>query len=369
MNTDGDSVASPTSSSTALRQALSDVLLIQTDNEGYERAVECSDRDGGGLILTGNDSLTIAEHVLRQSYTRPLLCDRGRYAGNSRAFAREAFDTNWISQQRRLDLVAVMPDAGYVAEDDETGLASILSRVKDLGPTTVAPLGLHTSWLDRKRNLGKLLDHVQTADVPIAVALEHAKDPLSPRYAVSGLVELLRLPVSVIMLQCDVSALGALSFGATAAAVGTTTGLRHIYPLPKNDKPGGFFRQPRIAAVVRGCLAYATLDKIDQAVQADRDNHMWSCTCDFCGGATLDQLASSPEPETSAFLHSLNTLYQIHHDILGRNASLADRQRSWIEQCTSAQFRHLEIDSRWDPPPALGNWVRLREQLTGSPVR
>ncbi|KFZ80194.1 hypothetical protein ED92_22785 [Amycolatopsis sp. MJM2582] len=365
-------MASPTSSTTALQQALTDVLLIQTDSKGYEDALECSDRNGGGLVLTGKDSLTIAKHLVgQQLYSRPILVDRGRYSGASRAFARDAFDSDWITQQRKLKLVATMPDAGYVGEGDESGLVSILGRVQDLGPDTIAPLALHLSWLDSRRNLGLLLERVRAAGVPIAVALEQEKDPLSKRFAVKGLVELLQLPIPVIMLRCDVSALGALCFGATAAAVGTTTGLRHLYPLPKNDS-NGFYNKPKTAAVVKGCLAYASLDKIDQAVQADRDNQLWSCSCRFCAGRTLDWLGSSPDPEIWAFLHSLDTLYEIRRDILGQNANLADRRTSWIEQCDSALFQHEVIDGityQWNPPKSLGNWVHLRKQLSQSPVR
>jgi hypothetical protein len=362
---DGDKVASPAST---VEQALADVLLVQVDAPAYAAAIECSDRVGGGLMLTGEKALAIAEYVLdHHQYRRPVLIDRARYAGGKRRFATGTFDASWITRQRRLGLSAILPDVGYVGQDDEPGLVSILTRVADLGPGAVAPLALHLSWLNAKANLGRLTDHVQSAGVPIALALEHEKDPLSARYAIDGLITLLELPIPVIMLRCDVSAIGALSFGATAAAVGTTTGLRHIYPLPKPDASGGFGGGPKPAAVVRGCLAYASLDKIDQAVQADRDNLLWACSCRVCAGRTLDWLGSAPDPETAAFQHSLETLYQIRRDLLGREerATGTQRRQSWIAQCDSAMFQHLDIQStiyQWEPPRALGNWAARRKQ-------
>lgn len=371
MTGDGGKVVNP---ATTLVRELTDVLLVQIDARAYADAIECSDRPGGGLMLTGEKALVIAEHIVSlRRYQRPVLVDRRRYAGGKRRFAADEFDLAWLARQRRLGLSACLPDAGYVGEGDEAGLTSILGRVADLGPGVVAPLPLHLSWLNPKKNLSRLTDHVQAAGVPIALALEHEKDPLSARYAIEGLISVLELPVPVILLCCDVSAIGALCFGATAAAVGTTTGLRHIYPMPKPDASGGGFGGgPKPAAVVRGCLAYAWLDKIDQAVQADRDNLLWTCHCRVCGGQTLDWLGSAPTPETAAFQHSLETLYQIRRDILGpgEQASGTERRQSWIAQCDSAMFQHLDISStfyQWEPPKALGNWASRRKQESSQP--
>lgn len=359
-------------STTRLQQTLAETLLVQTDaNHGLD-AIGCADRQGGGLVLTGEKSLVTAEYVIKhQHYSRPVLIDRSRYAGRRRKFACEPFDDNWISRQRRLKLAAVMPDAGYVAEGDTAGLESILTRVRSLGDDTIAPLGLHLSWLDANRGLATLIEQVEAAGVPVAIALEHPKDPLGPHYAFDGLVSLLAQPTPVIMLRCDVSAIGTLCFGALAAAIGTTTGLRHIYPLPKPGSNGGG-GQAKKAAIVRGCLAYASLDKIDQAVQADPDNMLWVCECRWCNGRTLQWLGSAPDPGSAAYHHSLETMYRIRNDLLGRAVTPAERQRSWIAQCDSAMFQFLDVDSityRWEPPAALENWAaRATRQITPRPT-
>ena len=66
--------------------------------------------------------------------------------------------------------------------------------------------------------------------MPIALVLEHQKDPLSVLETVRGLVALIRQVPAVGLLCSDVSALGALAFGASWAAVGVRTSLRHLYP-------------------------------------------------------------------------------------------------------------------------------------------
>jgi hypothetical protein len=204
-------------------RSLTDTMLVQADSDNCELAIDCSDRDGGGIVLTGSKSLSVARWLLdAKGYSRPILLDRGFYAGSKRRFAANEFDSNWISRQRELSLGAVLPDAGYIAEGDESGLASILDRTTQLGERAIAPLGLHLSWLNAKKGLNTLIEKVTETGIPVAIALEHAKDPLSVGYAHQGLLTLLDTGVPVILLRCDVSAIGALCFGATAAAVGTT---------------------------------------------------------------------------------------------------------------------------------------------------
>lgn len=343
-----------------------DTLLVQTDanSDHYLDAVSCSDRPGGGLVLTGEKALITATYVRQHKhYSRPLLIDRDRYSGKNRLLAAHAFDNNWISRQRDLGVAGVLPDAGYIGEGDEAGLASILARVHDLGPDVIAPLALHVTWLDRKRGLPVLLEHVGAAGVPIAIALEHQADPLDQRYAVSGLLNLLALPIPVIVLRCDISAIGALCFGARAAAVGTRTGLRHIFP-PDNGGGGG---TAKIAALVRGCLAFVSLDKLDLAMQADPENAVWICRCVVCADRTLDWLGSAPDPEAVAYLHSLETLYQIRSDVVSAHSTDRQRQQSWVAQCSSAQFHHIDLGHTvpiWGQPrKALGHWFHLGSEL------
>ncbi|WP_253779750.1 hypothetical protein [Goodfellowiella coeruleoviolacea] len=360
-----------------MRQALADTLLVQAkiDKQRLVDAIECSNRSGGGLVLTGDNTRDVAEDLLnRQGYARPVLLDRARYAGKNRKVAGEAFDDGWIAFQRRLPLAAVMPDTGYVGEGDEAGLINLLRRARDLAgkisEDVVVPLALHVSWLAANRGLPALIEHVRSAGVPVAVAMEHTGDPLSVRYALDGLVTLLSSSVPVIVLRCDVSALGALCYGALAAAVGTTSALRHLYPVGT-----GFANRPQPAAVVLGCLAYLSLNKIDQAVQADPDNQLWCCECPYCRGRALNWLGSAPRPETMAYLHSLETLYQVRNDILGPGAGPVQRRRSWYSQCDSALFQHVSICGTvfgWKAPKALENWrdlLRERGYASSGPVR
>jgi hypothetical protein len=339
---------------------LHQALLVHTDADRAELALERVDREGGGLVLHGkNKALMAARHLkYTKKFQRPLVLEADAYTGKRRKVASDAFDANWISQQRRLELPVVLPDGGYVAEGDESGLYSILARVKHDGRSDLAaPLALHKSWLDAKAGLPTLLRHAGDADVPIALTIEHSGDPYATKSLLHGLVEVLQLGVKVYLLRCDVAAVGALCFGAEAAAVGTRTGLRHLFPQKEN---GGGGAMPSVAALVRGMLSYISLDKIEPEIQQNPDNDLWKCGCVVCGGQSLSWIKSAPKPEDAAYLHSVEVLYQIRAELFDNFTTSAERRRAWIGLCDSAIFQHEDTAADWSPQRVLGNWASLR---------
>jgi hypothetical protein len=269
------------------------------------------------------------------------------------------FSLDWIAVQRRLRL-PVLTDSGYVAGDDLLGLTSILDRARLLGDV-IAVLPLHPSWLSQRGRRQFLLDRVAHAGVPVAVVLEHSKDPLSVQAVVAGLLELLALPVPVLLLRCDTSALGALCHGAMSAAVGTTSSLRHLYPMPRTP---GRPRPTEVAAVVKQCLAYVGVDRIATAVQADPDEPMWTCDCATCKQRALDWLATieqRPARERAAFSHSIEVLLDLR-DELCRRASPAERQASWQAHLVNADSRYDQIElesAALTRPGFLSAWLAV----------
>ena len=109
-------------------------------------------------------------------------------------------------RQRSLGMAAIVPDAGYVAERDLSGLRLVLSRSAAV-PGAVALLALANSWM-RGEGLRLLLAELRDIDVPVALVLEHREDPLGVLRILQGVVALLRAGVTLLMLRCDVSAIG-----------------------------------------------------------------------------------------------------------------------------------------------------------------
>jgi hypothetical protein len=348
------------------RPELTGTLLVQCAAAEAMPVAAVADRPGAGLVLTrrvtdrnGSAAAEAVRRLRESGYRWPMLLDASRYSGPVRSLASGPFSLDWIALQRRLRL-PVLTDSGYVADGDLLGLTSILERARLLGDV-IAVLPLQSSWLSHRGRRQFLLDRVQHAGVPIAVVLEHGKDPLGVQGVLAGLLELLALPVPVLLLRCDTSALGALCHGAMSAAVGTISALRHLYPMPRTP---GRPRPTEVAAVVKQCLAFVGVDRIATAVQADPDDRMWACDCATCKQRTLDWLATvAPRPprERAASAHSVEVLLDLR-DELCRRSSPAERQASWRAHLDNACSRYdqIEQESRALSRPAfLGSWLAV----------
>jgi hypothetical protein len=283
-----------------------------------------------------------------------VLFDADRYSGQSRRVGATVLDAGWIKAQRAVGVRLAMTDSPYIPARDRAALVSTLAQTKGFGEDAVAVLPLGLAWLTK--DVASLIAAINQAGVRVALVLEHPKDPLGVQAAVVGLVRLLdEVDVQVALLRSDVSAIGALAFGASMGAVGTSTSLRHYYPAVDG---GGIPRQPSIAAYVPWSMCYRTLQKINAAIDADPDNqHRWCCQCRFCNGALLHSIVS----DVQAFQHSLAAIAILGEEILN-SATPSNRRCSWVSKCKSAQHINKEIAEdtgmSWNPPAYLAGWQK-----------
>ena len=79
----------------------------------------------------------------------------------------------------------------------------------------------------------------------------------------------------MLMLRCDSSALGLLANGALAAAYGTRTSIRHLYP----SQGGGGNSKARESALWPAGMALHYRDLLYNAVSASPADPCWVCSC------------------------------------------------------------------------------------------
>lgn len=338
--------------------------MVQCSVAESHSALMLADRPSTGVVLTGprvkqREVRAFADVAGRAG--RPLLVDAAGYAGAARKLGSARFDPAWLRLQRDTGL-PVLSDSGYIGEGDEPALRSVLGQARAAGDV-IATLPLHAGWwLDPARGLPNLLDRVHDAGVPVALVLEHRDDPYGVRRTLRGVLALLQIGVPVLQLRCDVSGLGLLCHGAHAAAIGTSTSRRHLYP---RSTSGGGGRPASVATLVRDCLSFVTVERIAFAVAADPDNSLWTaCVCPSCKGRTLDTIAQAPEHERAsrAFGHAVHVLFELRDDLIGRATGPAARQVSWREHCSSAVVRYSELhDSgqEWRRPAFLTQWLAV----------
>jgi hypothetical protein len=333
--------------------ALTGCLLTQAEQADAVSLASVTGRPGGGLVVSGADALKVIEYLRWRGYPAVLLADRQLYKGKRRKLARQPFDPDWISRQRRLGLPVIIPDAGYVAAHDLIGLRLVLQRSAEI-PGAVALLALANWWLYGE-GLRFLQAELRGTDMPIALVLEHRDDPLRAMRILQGVVDLLRAGVTMLPLRCDVSGLGLLSHGALAAAYGSRTSIRHLYPV--SDGGGGNGNAKESAFWPTG-MALHYRDLLYDAVTASPASPRWKCTCRVCNGRRLDRLGTSLIEDVRQ--HSSASLLDLRMELA--DVSSVDRPRWWKHVCRDGELAHDAVAAgpvALACPRALKWWQRI----------
>lgn len=298
-------------------------LLVQCPLERADTVAPITARYHSGLVLTGSKPRTTVRHLHRLDFSGPILCDAGRYTGRHRVPAGHGLSADWTAEQHDLGLIA-LTDSGYLAAGDWPGLHRLLDDAAGQPQPLIVTLPLAHGWFAERPQLTRLITTLNDARLPVAIV----GGSIATRYGISGLVRLLTTSVPVIVLRSDVGALGAVSHGAHAGALGVTSGL-FVPALLGHHRP-------------------AVLSRIvDRAPDLAR---LWPCHCPECAGAVPTRL--SPGGIYRHSLHAQLTLGDhLHHDVA-----------TWREYCGRALGVHrkvAEVMPNWPAPEALQWWHEL----------
>lgn len=297
---------------------------------------------------------TLATHHEIAGTDATVLVDANRYSGNKRMPASTSLSLEWLQRQWDAGTRWAVTDSGYVERDADDDLRALFAAGDKLARKATEPfflaLPIDNQWVTKRAS--ELRNLVEQHGIPVAYLFGSSGDPLASKKAVEGLLHLLDSPVPAAVMRTDQAAIGALAGNAVFGAMGTSTTLRHIYPLGK----GGFNNPVQFpsAFLPRG-LSYHRIDTLARAISLSPGELHWVCSCELCQGRRLDSILD----ETDAFTHSLLSLTDVVRGVLScgdRDTCLA----SWSKKCQTAQFVHLDIESttelRWDAPQFLGAW-------------
>ncbi|WP_055731207.1 hypothetical protein [Sciscionella sediminilitoris] len=317
-----------------------------------------------GLVEPGNSGLVCTGRVeLASAGDFPVLHDRDYYTGKRRKYAGEGIDDDWITAQQNRGHIA-LTDSGYLAERDWRGLHGILEQTAVRPGPVIALLPLANWWLAEEETVARLAEAIVTFEVPVAVAVEHQRDPFAVRRTLRGALRLadkLEHGPPLLFLRGDSSVLGLLAHGGYAAAVGTRATLRHIYPPGDGGAPGTGF-----SVYVPSLLTYLRADKVERLVASMTElAQLWECGCAVCCGGTLELLrdpALAMQHSLRAHLEARAQLYRPPRET-HTDAELRRRRASiWYEWCSHALYVNDQIAERfpgWEPAKAVWHWYRL----------
>jgi hypothetical protein len=334
-------------------------LLIQCGPADAEAVAEVAKRHDSGLVLTGVSPEATVRRLRGRGFGGPILCDAGRYSGKRRRAARRGTHPAWCRRQRELGLLP-LTDSGYLPPRDVIGLRTILRAAAREAEPVVAVLPLAARWFV-PAFCKALVAEINAFGVPVAFVLEHPKDPFGVQYVLRGFLWMLsNAQVPFLLLRTDVSALGALCHGAHAAAVGTKSALRHLYPAIGR---GGL--QPGISAFVTRLLAYHRLETCRRVFAETPDiAHFWPCTCPVCDDATPDRLKDADAPGDAVSRHSLHCLFAVKGELFRGLRTREQLVSAWHEACSHALFVHDQVAEAvqcWTSPANLRTWYAVTD--------
>ena len=287
---------------------------------------------------------------------RDTLVDANRYSGTRRRVGVAPLDVGWVDAQLDAGSEFALTDSPYIPAGDIPAVESTLTQTRKMKRRVIAALPIAIGWLSDAKASRRLRDAATSAGVPVALIVEHRNDPMGVKAAVRGLLEVLRAEVPVFLLRSDLSAVGAVAHGAAGGAIGTTTALRHIFPLPDPGKSGGPGREASVAAWVPSLLSYISVEKIaDISLDPDAGQYL-RCDCIRCAGLGVERITN----EVEAFDHSLRAISDFAILRLGGGMSPEAQRQAWHQACQHAQHLYLDIEGTTGVPLTvprfLGAW-------------
>jgi hypothetical protein len=282
----------------------------------------------GGAVVPGKRGATLAAKV------RGVLVDPAQYDARPEAVSDTLFDCDeWLVRQQAADVPLLLTDAPRIRNRDRSALRKALARWETLNQATVVALPIENWWL--RDGLSILTEEVRAAGRPVAIVLLHCYNGLDAVGAIAGLLTLVGAvrPLPVVLLRCDISAVGAVAYGASAGYVGWSATTRHG-PLPmgrREDASADDERDESPAVFVPALHDYYKASKLP-AFRGLLE--VLRCDDPVCRGQTLLRVARLSEVDLPgarllAYHHNLASTELIARRVLSADVP----QDAWWEAC------------------------------------
>ncbi|MFC9679440.1 hypothetical protein [Streptomyces sp. NPDC056948] len=353
------------------------LLQVTPARVGYLRGQ--LDAGRSGLVLCGKDALRKAKQLRGEGqFTGTLLVDPAAYevraASGEKPFPHVsegfAFDDPLelsLAEQRAVGVTAPMTPTGYIHAEDSEALKAAVRRVVALDDAQVvfaAPVDV--GWLREEDAVRQLIAWLRLVRGPKAVMLGGQMDPLARHSrAVDHLRRVIEEVPGAALLRTDLAAFGALAAGATFAAFGAGSRLRHIVaPGEKAKTSKGFSTSPHV-------LFAELMDFFLGKTLADRfaDAKAPVCGCAACEGLwALDEFASNEgERQARAAAHNVAVLMEWLRTLTAITPGLA-RQQWWHERCRTAVERYPLVNAQLRQPDAFKVPQQLKRWALATPA-
>jgi hypothetical protein len=222
-------------------------------------------------------------------------------------------------------------------------------------------------WL--RDGLSSLTEEVRAAERAVAIVLLDRYNGLDTAGAIAGLLTFISAvePLPVVLLRCDISAIGAVAHRAFAGFVGWSASTRHgPLPMRQPDRTADDDERDDSPPVLVPALNdYFKTSKLP-ALARNRRLDVLRCDDPFCGGDSLLNIAERSEVDLRigrmlAGQHNVASTEQIARRIF----SAAEPRDAWWEACNAGAKVSASLAESGISLP-LSRWLR-QWLLMGSP--
>jgi hypothetical protein len=308
---------------------------------------------------------TTATELRRGGFDGALVLDPAKYDRDAPAHEQLPFGgvlQDWVDRQAQHRVAAYLSPSAYVDDGDLGALQAIIddgvefcrlcSAAGHPAPGfLVVPVA--RSWLTT--NLDPLVSRLVDAAVPVALMLGDPNDPLGTQAAIEGLVAIVTALDVVALMRSDLSAIGAVAWGAIMGSIGTLTSSRHF--VQPTRRAGGVSGDKTPSVLVETVASYVRGSKLEYV---EGDGGLLTCNCPVCDGRSLTRFGQTIYA-SEAFFHNQHVWQAIAARVLGQ--ADAAQPGAWRAVCELALDALVELEVRtgvsFPPPGYLRAWSQL----------
>jgi len=317
----------------------------------------------GGAVVSGRQGAKLAARI------PGVLVDPAAYGSPPAAGSGSLFDYDeWLTRQQAAGAPLILTDTPRIRNDDRSALRKALERWAAIDDPTVVVLPIEPWWL--REGLPHLTEEVRAAGRPVAIVLLHQYNGLDTARAIAGLLTFIAEiePLPVVLLRCDISAVGLVAHRAFAGFVGGSAHTRHG-PLPMRRRArteGDDERDVSPSVFVPALHDYVKTSKLP-ALARDRRTNVLRCGDPVCRGGSLLEIAELTETDLLAARllagrHNMASTEQLARRIL----TAAEPRDAWRDACQAGAEASAALTESGVSLPA-SRWLRQWLDLAPRP--
>ena len=281
----------------------------------------------GGAVVPGKQGAKLAAH------TPGVLVDPAVYGLPATTDSAPLFDYDeWLLRQQAAGVPLILTDTPRIRNKDQSAVQKALARWAAIDEPALVVLPIEPWWF--RDGLTWLTGEVRAAGRPVAIVLLHRYNGLDTAGTVAGLLTFISAvqPLPVVLLRCDISAVGAVAHRAFAGFVGWSANTRHG-PLPMRQPGPAEERDDSPSVFVPALHDYFKASNLP-AFARNRRLDVLRCDDPVCRAESLLTISQLSETDLQAGRmlagrHNVAVTEQIARRIL----SAAEPRDAWRQAC------------------------------------